>query len=494
MRRRSRPGRGAICFRCPMALVLVGKTVAYSGRTVVVGILINSWKTMSSIQSRTLLVPSEERDSDINADELAFQQLKVRIHEKLVDSLDLSMLAHVPQDELMSEVRMVAADVVAEEEPRLGAAKRGRLLDEIFDEVFGLGPLEPLMHDDTVSDVLVNHPHEIYVERLGRIEPVDTIFADEAHLMRIIHRIVSRVGRRIDEVSPMVDARLPDGSRVNAIIPPLALDGPTLSIRRFGKHPLQIEDLIESQSIHSGMVDFLAAAVDCRVSFLVSGGTGAGKTTLLNAMTKFIPSDERLVTVEDSAELQLQHRHVVRLETRPPNNEGAGEITPRALVRNSLRMRPDRIIVGEVRGAEALDMLQAMNTGHEGSLTTIHANDTRDALARLEMMVAMSGFELPVPVVRRYIASGIALVVHLSRLKGGVRRVMQVSEIVGVNEGGFHLEDICGFEQTGVDETGVARGEFYFTGYRPVCLGRLRAAGIRLPDELFDKRRMTLRQ
>jgi pilus assembly protein CpaF len=305
--------------------------------------------------------------------------------------------------------------------------------------------------------------------------------------------VVSRVGRRIDEVSPMVDARLPDGSRVNAVIPPLALDGPTLSIRRFGKHPLQVEDLIEGNSIHPDLVEFLAAAIDARVSFLISGGTGAGKTTLLNALTKFIPLDERLITVEDSAELQLQHRHVVRLETRPPNNEGAGEITPRALVRNSLRMRPDRIIIGEVRGAEALDMLQAMNTGHEGSLTTIHANDARDALARLELMVAMSGFELPIPVVRQYVASGIALVVHLARLKGGVRRVMQVSEIVGVKEGGFHLEDVFGFEQTGVDEVGVAQGEFYFTGYRPLCLSRLRAAGIRLSDELFDKRRVPVR-
>jgi len=367
------------------------------------------------------------------------------------------------------------------------------MLDDVFDEVFGLGPLESLMEDDSISDILVNHPHEVWVERRGRLESTDVCFADDAHLMRIIQRVVSRVGRRIDEVSPMVDARLPDGSRVNAVIPPLSLDGPTLSIRRFGKQPLQIEDLIESNSIHTDLVEFLAAAIDARVSFLISGGTGAGKTTLLNALTKFIPLDERLITVEDSAELQLQHRHVVRLETRPPNNEGSGEITPRALVRNSLRMRPDRIIIGEVRGAEALDMLQAMNTGHEGSLTTIHANDSRDALARLELMVAMSGFELPIPVVRQYVASGIALIVHLARLKGGVRRVMQVSEIVGVRDGGFHLEDVFGFEQTGVDELGVATGEFYFTGYRPLCLSRLRASGIRLPDELFDKRRIPIR-
>ncbi|MHC4876242.1 MAG: CpaF family protein [Planctomycetota bacterium] len=447
---------------------------------------------MAPMQSRTLMVAPDSNQSGVDEQELEFQKLKVDIHEKLVDSLDLSMLAHIPQPELELEVRDVAADVIAEESRNrtISESHRERLLDELFDEAFGLGPLERLMHDDEISDILVNHPHEVFVERFGRLEPTGTVFADEAHLIRIIQRIVSRVGRRIDEVSPLVDARLPDGSRINAVIPPLALDGPTLSIRRFGRNPLQVDDLIESGSIHSDVVEFLSAAIDARVSFLISGGTGAGKTTLLNALARFIPGDERVITVEDSAELQLQHRHVVRMETRPPNNEGAGEITPRSLVRNSLRMRPDRIIVGEVRGGEALDMLQAMNTGHEGSLTTIHANDARDALARLELMVAMSGFELPIPVVRQYISSGMSLVVHLSRLKGGVRRVMQVSEIVGVKEGGFHLEDIFGFEQTGVDELGIAQGEFYFTGYRPICLGRLRAAGLRLPDEMFDKRRI----
>jgi pilus assembly protein CpaF len=448
---------------------------------------------MSPQQSHSLRLTSIERGADVNPAELEFQRLKVRIHEQLVDALDLSMLAHVSKDELAREVRSLAQEILAEEVPRYDPALRDRMLEEVYYEVFGLGPLETLMNDDAISDVLVNHPHEIYVERHGRLEPADVMFADEQHLMRIIQRIVSRVGRRIDEVSPMADARLPDGSRINAVIPPLALNGPTLSIRRFGRRPLQVDDLIDAGSIPQDIVEFLAAAIDARVSFLISGGTGAGKTTLLNALAKFIPHDERLITIEDSAELQLQHRHVIRMETRPPNNEGVGEITSRALVRNSLRMRPDRIIIGEVRGAEALDMLQAMNTGHEGSLTTIHANDARDALSRLELMVAMSGFDLPISVVRQYIVSGMALVVHLARLKGGVRRVMQVSEIVGIRDNGFHLEDIFGFEQTSVDEMGMARGEFYFTGFRPTCLGRLRASGIRLPDELFDRRRIPCR-
>lgn len=448
---------------------------------------------MSLMQSRAVMVSPEESRYSVDAEELYYQKLKVAIHEKVVDSLDLSMLAHVAENQLAGEVEAVVREIVQEDHAELSATMRERLVAELYHEVFGLGPLEPLMQDDTISDILVNHPHEIYVERRGRIEPTDAIFADEHHLVRIIQRIVSRVGRRIDEVSPMVDARLPDGSRINAVIPPLALDGPALSIRRFGRKPLEIEDLVESRSVHADLVEFLGSAIDARVSFLISGGTGAGKTTLLNALTKFIPSDERIVTIEDSAELQLQHRHVVRLETRPPNNEGAGEVTQRSLVRNSLRMRPDRIIIGEVRGAEALDMLQAMNTGHEGSLTTIHANDARDALARLELMVAMSGFELPISVVRQYIATGISLVVHLSRLKGGVRRVMEVSEIVGVRDGGFHLEMICGFEQCGVNDAGIAQGEFFFTGYRPHCLSKLRAAGLRLPDEIFDKRRIAVR-
>ncbi|WP_417850820.1 CpaF family protein [Thalassoglobus sp.] len=445
------------------------------------------------MQSRTMMLNPADGEVLVDEQELAFQQLKIKIHERLVDELDLSMLAHVSHDELSEEVRQISKELLVEEKVDLETADRERMLDELFDEVFGLGPLEALMRDDAVSDILVNNAHTVYVERHGRLEESNVIFADDKHLIRIIQRIVSRVGRRIDELSPMVDARLPDGSRINAVIPPMALDGPSLSIRRFGRNPMRIDDLVNNNTVQQDIVEFLSAAIDARVSFLVSGGTGAGKTTLLNALTQFIPSDERVVTIEDSAELQLQNRHIVRMETRPPNNEGTGEITQRSLVRNSLRMRPDRIIIGEVRGAEALDMLQAMNTGHEGSLTTIHANDSLDALSRLELMVAMSGYDLPIPVVRQYINSGISLIVHLARLKGGIRRVMQVSEIVSIREGGFHLEDIFGFEQTGVDELGVAQGEFYFTGYRPKCLSKLRAAGVRLPDELFDKRRVSVR-
>lgn len=421
--------------------------------------------------------------------ELLFQRLKVAIHEELVESLELTMLAQVKEAELSGEVRAVAQELLREHAVELKGHDQDRFLKDLLDEVFGLGPLEKLIADDAVSDILVNSPYEVYIERRGRLEQTDVIFADVHHLMRIIHRVVSRVGRRIDEVSPMVDARLPDGSRVNAVIPPLALNGPTLSIRRFGKRPLTLDDLTQLHSIAPAMVQFLAAAVESRASFLVSGGTGAGKTTLLNALTKFIPAEERLITIEDSAELNLHHRHVIRLETRPPNTEDAGEVTQRALVRNSLRMRPDRIIVGEVRGSEALDMLQAMNTGHEGSLTTIHANDTRDALARLEMMVAMTGYELPVPVVREYIATGIRLVIHLARLKGGARRVMRISEIVGIKDGAYQLEDIFGYEQTGV-QNGQAVGEYFATGYRPVCLKRFQAAGIDVPDTLFEARKL----
>lgn len=436
------------------------------------------------IKAVKLAPNATEGDADRNA-EREFQRLKVAIHEDLVESLDLSVIGTIQRERLEPEVRAVAAQVCRSSTRSLSAADQQRMLDELMNEVFGLGPLEPLMADGSIADILVNNADEIYVERNGRLELTNVVFADDRHVLRVIQRIVARIGRRIDEVSPMVDARLPDGSRVNAIVPPLSLKGPTLSIRRFGARPLAIPDLLQNRSLTTKMVQFLHAAVSARISFLISGGTGAGKTTMLNALSAAIPGDERLVTIEDSAELTLQHPHVITLETRMANTEGSGEITQRDLVRNSLRMRPDRILVGEVRGAEALDMLQAMNTGHEGSLTTIHANDTRDALARLEMMVAMAGFELPVPVVRQYIASGIKLVAHVTRLKGGVRRMTRISEIVGIENGLFKLEDIYGFEQTGVDDRGNATGFFFCTGYRPKCADRIASSGIEIPDSLF---------
>jgi pilus assembly protein CpaF len=415
----------------------------------------------------------------------SLSKLKAEIHRQIVEALDISRINLVKPEKLRREVRALAVRLCGSSTEMLNELERERLVDEIMDEAFGLGPLEGPMHDPTVSDILVNGPNEVYLERHGRLEPTDILFADNAHLMQVIQRIAARVGRRIDEMSPMVDARLPDGSRVNAIIPPLALNGPVLSVRRFGVR-LVAQDLIANQTMPRQILELLAAAVASRVSVLVSGGTGSGKTTMLNVLSNFIPAVERLVTIEDSAELKLQQPHVVRLETRPANSEGAGEVRQRELVRNSLRMRPDRIIIGEVRGAEALDMLQAMNTGHEGSLTTIHANDTRDALARLEMMVMLAGFDLPVPVIRQYIASAIGLVVHTARLKGGPRKVLRVSEIIGLRRRAFVLKDIFGFRQLGVQE-GRAFGEFYATGYEPSFLTRIKAEGIDLPAALFQE-------
>ncbi len=422
--------------------------------------------------------------------EQQFQQVKVLIHQRLVESLDLSRIHEVKPSQIQAHVRALTEEICGARKEILNQLEHERLLDELMAEVFGLGPLERLMDDPTVSDILVNGPYTVYIERHGRLELTDVIFADVAHLVRIIQRIVSRLGRRIDEASPMVDARLPDGSRVNAVIPPLSLEGPTLSIRRFGVETFTIEDLLANGSVVPEVTDFLAAAIAARVGSVISGGAGAGKTTLLNAVSACIPAEERIITIEDSAELRLRHKHWVRMETRPANTEGHGEVTQRDLVRNSLRMRPDRIIVGEVRGAEVWDMLQAMNTGHEGSLTTVHANSAYDALARLEMMVALTGFELPVSVVRQYIVAGIGLMVHVARLQGGIRRVTQVSEIVGLENGTYRMEDIFGYEQTDVDEQGVAQGEFYVTGYQPVCLGRMRACGIRLPEDMFKPRRI----
>jgi len=422
--------------------------------------------------------------------EQEFQRIKSSIHQQLVESFDLSRLQHVDQDQLWKHVRTLADSAAVTSRESLDQLDRQRLLEELLAEIYGLGPIEKLMLDPEVSDILVNDPYTVYVERKGRLELTDVVFADDDHLVRIIQRIVARMGRRIDEVSPMVDARLPDGSRVNAVIPPLAIDGPALSIRRFGTNPLTINNLEENGSVLPDIITFLSAAIRTRIGCIISGGTGAGKTTMLNNLSSYIPTSERLVTIEDSAELILQHPHRVRMETRPANTEGAGEVSQRDLVRNSLRMRPDRIIVGEVRGTEVWDMLQAMNTGHEGSLTTIHANSARDALVRLEMMVAMTGFDLPISVVRQYVASGIKLVVHLARLAGGPRRVMQVAEIVDVQDGNYRIENIFEFRQREVGEDGIARGDFFATGYVPTCLERMEAAGARLPKSLFEKRRI----
>ena len=391
-------------------------------------------------------------------------------------------------ERLRREVRELAMQLSHASPETLHDSERERLVDEIMDEAFGLGPLEAAMKDPSVSDILVNGPREVFLEREGKLELSDIVFADDNHVLQVIQRIAARVGRRVDEMSPMVDARLPDGSRVNAIIPPLALNGPILSIRRFGVR-LTADDLIHVGSMPEEVLTLLSACVQGRLNILISGGTGAGKTTLLNTLSAFIPHDERLVTIEDAAELKLQRPHVVRLETRPSNVEGSGEVRQRDLVRNSLRMRPDRIIIGEVRGPEALDMLQAMNTGHEGSLTTIHANDTRDALARLEAMVMMAGVELPMEVIRQYVVTALSIVVHLSRLKGGPRKVMRISEVVGIHRKRrtYVLKDLFGFRQLGI-RNGEAFGEFYATGRVPRFLPRLKAMGLELPEELFRKR------
>ncbi|HKB04296.1 MAG TPA: CpaF family protein [Gemmataceae bacterium] len=421
-----------------------------------------------------------------NKAEVRFQKLKAEIHKRIVETLDLAKLPAWNEERLRREVRALAADMTRTAGELLKEHERERMVTELLAEAFGLGPLEPLMKDPEVSDILVNGPHCVYVERRGRLEMTDVVFADDAHVMMIISRIAARIGRRVDEMSPMVDARLPDGSRVNAIVPPLSLLGPVLSIRRFGVR-LDTDDLIANGTMPAEMLNLLQAAVEARISIVVSGGTGSGKTTLLNALSRYIPEEERLVTIEDSAELKLQRTHVIKLETRQANAENQGEVRQRDLVRNALRMRPDRIIVGECRGGEALDMLQAMNTGHEGSMTTVHANDTRDALTRLEMMVMMAGFELPVPVIRHYIASAVTLVVQLARLKGGARKVVRVSEILGTDPAPYHVRELFGFRQKGVKD-GRAFGEFYATGYVPAFLPRLEAAGVEVPKGVFDER------
>jgi pilus assembly protein CpaF len=419
-----------------------------------------------------------------------FEQLKVRIHNQLVERLDVQNLRTLPPDTVRTEVRILIKELCQSEKSLLSSQDQERLMDEVMDETFGLGPLETLLKDPKISDILVNRFDRVYVERGGRLERVDVRFRDNQHLRQIIDRIVALVGRRVDETSPMVDARLADGSRVNAIIPPLALDGPAMSIRRFGAKPLQLEDLIRHGAFPPAVMDFLSAAVQARCNILISGGTGSGKTTLLNCLSRYINAEERVVTIEDAAELQLQQPHVVRLETRPPNIEGRGEVTQRDLVKNCLRMRPDRIIIGEVRSAEALDMLQAMNTGHEGSMTTIHANTTRDALARLEVMIALAGFEIPMRALRNQVASAIQLIIQASRLPGGKRRVTRVTEITGMEGENIQTHDLFVYEQTGVEVDGNATGHFTVTGIRPRVAERIESRGIALPTELFHRRRI----
>ena len=415
-----------------------------------------------------------------------YQQVKSDLHRKILDRLNLEKLGRTPSDTAREEVLILIRSSVNSEAVPLSFAERERLAREILDEIFGLGPLEPLLKDPTISDILVNRFDRVYIERNGKLELTGLTFKDDAHLMQIIDRIVSKVGRRVDESSPMVDARLADGSRVNAIIPPLAIDGPCLSIRRFGRDPLTARNMIENKTLTEPMLELLSSMVKGKLNILISGGTGAGKTTLLNVLSGYIPSTERIVTIEDAAELQLKQEHVVRLETRAPNIEGKGAVRQRQLVINSLRMRPDRIVVGEVRGEEAFDMLQAMNTGHEGSLTTVHANSQRDALARIENMSLMANLNIPERAVRQQMASAIRAVCQVARLSDGTRKVISVSEITGMEDDQIITQDIFVFERRGIDETGKVRGMFKATGIRPQFADRLATSGCRLRPAMFE--------
>jgi pilus assembly protein CpaF len=415
---------------------------------------------------------------------------KKELHQKLIAGMDLAALGRLNEEQLRREFRDAAEELCRNSSEMLNQKERERLINEVLDETFGLGPLETLMRDPTVSDIMINGPKVVYVERKGRLQRAEIKFNDEKHLLQIVQRIAGRVGRRVDETTPMVDARMSDGSRFNAIIPPLALDGSLVSIRRFGNRPLLMQDLVEKGALTQDMGSFLSACIKSRLNVIVSGGTGSGKTTLLNALSSFIPEDERVATIEDAAELRLQQPHVVRMETRPPNIEGQGEVTTRDLVKNALRMRPDRIIIGECRGGETLDMLQAMNTGHDGSMTTIHANDSRDALARLEMLVGMAGFDLPIWIIRRQIAGAVHLIVQAARLSGGVRKIIKISEITGMEGDVISMHDVFGYKQTGIDADRVAQGHFYASGVRPKCLERLEASGCKLPVSMFERTAM----
>jgi pilus assembly protein CpaF len=415
-----------------------------------------------------------------------YQDLKFTLHRKLLDKINLEALVSIESQKLRNEVRSALTALIDAEQTLLSSIERNQIVSEVLDEVFGLGPIEPLLQDPTISDILVNGHKQVYVERRGQLELTNVTFKDDSHLLRIIDKIVSQVGRRVDESSPMVDARLMDGSRVNAIIAPLAVDGPLLSIRRFGTDKLMPQDLVERQSMTQGMLELLQAAVRCRLNIVVSGGTGSGKTTLLNGLSAFISPKERVVTIEDAAELQLKQPHLARLETRPPNMEGHGAIRQRELLINALRMRPDRIIVGECRAEEALDMLQAMNTGHDGSMTTVHANTPRDVVARLEVMVTMANSNLGLVSIRHQISSAIDLIVQTARLSDGSRRVMQITEVGSMEGDVITLQDLFIFEKRGITEEGRVRGRFAATGIRPKFYEKMEAAGIRLPGELFE--------
>jgi pilus assembly protein CpaF len=417
-----------------------------------------------------------------------YEELKRQIHAKLVERLDFTRVRDLASDALRRDIRRVVEHLCDTENPLLNRIEREKLIEEILDETLGFGPLEVLLKDPTISDILVNGPYQVYVERRGKLEKTDVKFRDNDHLLQIIDRIVSKVGRRVDETSPMVDARLPDGSRVNAVIPPIAVDGPCLSIRRFGTNPLKLEDLLNYKAFTPEMAMLMEACIKARLNVLISGGTGCGKTTLLNTLSSFIPNDERVITIEDACELQLQQEHVVRLETRPPNIEGKGAITTRDCVRNALRMRPERIIIGEVRGAEALDMLQAMNTGHGGSMATLHANSPREALSRLETMIMMGGFELPVKAMRQQISSAIDLIIQANRLQGGPRKITSITEVLTMEQDIITMQEIFRYRQLGVDQNGRAYGQFEATGVRPTFINRLEAKGIKLPANLFAER------
>ncbi len=427
----------------------------------------------SGLPWSAIVEPDRERE---------FQLRKMRLHESLVEALNLKFAAGADEGASRRMFRDAVISLINRTLPGEPMSYLERMARELIDEAEGLGPLECLIRDDSITDVLVNNPQEVYVERRGVLERTPVVFADASHLLKVAQRLTARVGRRVDESNPMVDARLADGSRLNVTIPPLAIDGATISIRRFPKHPFTLSQLVERGSLTAEMAAFLEAATVSRLSFLISGGTGTGKTTLLNALAGAVPHDERIITVEDSAELRLCHPHVVRMESRMPNTEGLGSVGLRELVRNALRMRPDRLLVGEVRGAEAIDMLQAMNTGHEGSFSTIHANDARESLTRLEMMIAMGGFELPLSVIRAYIVAGIRLIIQLARWKGGARRIVRISEVVGLRNGEIHVEDVFRYQPA---VSGEAGGGFQTTGHIPACIERIRGFGFDFPDEDF---------